>query len=64
MRRLSTVCERRALTIAFAAVACDYVATGMMRTVLPFYARRISQTDSAALSSNLLVGALEATVGT
>ena len=40
----------------FAAVMCDYIAVGMMRTVMPFYARRISK-------DSFLVSALEATYG-
>jgi hypothetical protein len=66
MPPLSKPQSQRALLVAFAAVTCDYVAVGMMRTVMPFYAKRLSLAaagEAGALSSNFMVGALEATYG-
>jgi MFS family permease len=48
--------KRYALAVAMACVICDYVAVGMMRTVLPFYARKMG-------GGAFLVSSLEAVYG-
>jgi MFS family permease len=48
--------KRFALAVAFACVIADYIAVGMMRTVLPFYARKLG-------GGAFLVSSLEAVYG-
>ena len=48
--------KRFALWVAMGCVVADYVAVGMMRTVLPFYAKNLG-------GGAVLVGSLEAVYG-